>query len=350
MPGSHHNHSGQKKALVIRLGAWGDMVMASPLFRLLKQDGFYTVANVNPRGAKVLENNPYVDEVMLHPDDCVPNEKLGEHWAKISEGFDRVINLSGSIESGLLKTRDDREYQWTTDRRHETCNVNYYDRTLEVGRFQERGLNGELYFSSEEEKWGGMVRDQHREKFVVLWSLSGSSVHKFYPWAEYVGPKFLEAHSDAVIFTVGEAGCSLIQFNHPRNKKRVGQWDIRRSFVMAKYADLVIGPETGVLNAAGCFETPKVVMLSHSSHENLSKYWKNCIPVEADKTHAPCHPCHKMIYNTNDCITNKVTGLPVCTAHLKPEIVLNAMESVYQKWKERRNGILGGKRQSAVLC
>lgn len=339
-----------KKALVIRLGAFGDLIMASPLFRLLKEDGYCTVANVNPRGASVLENNPYVDEIMLHVDDSIPNEQLGEHWKKISEGFDRVINLSESIEKGLLKSRADEEYFWPKDFRHATCNVNYYDRTLSLGGYPERkGLNGEIYFSQEEESWGQKIRDQHEGKFVVLWSLSGSSIHKFYPYGEYAGPKFLERHPDAVIFTVGEPACKLLEWSHPRSKKRVGVWSIRKTFAMTKFADLVIGPETGVLNAAGCFETPKVVLLSHSSHENLSKYWANCTPVEAPLSHAPCHPCHKMIYSVKDCPVNKAIGVPVCMANLDPEIVLNAMESSYQSWKEKQNGLLGRKRTQTIF-
>lgn len=339
-----------KKALVTRLGAYGDLVMASPLFRLLKEDGFYTVANVNPRGAKVLENNPYVDEVMLHVDDSVPNEELDKHWREISNGFDRFINLSGSIEKGLLKTRDDEEYHWPKWKRHEVCNFNYYDRTMALGGYPEKtGLNGEIYFSKEEEEWGKSIREQNNGRFIVLWSLSGSSVHKAYPYNVYVGPKFLDDHENAVVFTVGEPACRLLEWNHSRIRKRVGTWDIRKSLVMSKYADLVIGPETGVLNAAGCFETTKIVMLSHSSHENLSKYWKNCTPISAKPHMAPCHPCHKMIYRLDDCITNKAIGAPVCTAHLEPEIVLEAMDKAYKTWEEKNNGILGGQRQSAVL-
>ena len=313
--------------------------MASTLFRLLKEEEYYTIANVNPRGAAVLENNPHVDEIMLHVDDSVPNEKLDEHWKGLAAGVDRFINLSGSIEKGLLKTKDTPEYSMPKGFRHELCNVNYYDRTLALGGYPHlKGLNGELYFSIEESKWARMIKDQHRNKFMILWSLSGSSVHKFYPYADLVAKKFLEAHPDAVIFDVGEPACKLLEWDHPRTKKRVGVWSIRKSFVMTKYADLVIGPETGVLNAAGCFETPKIVFLSHSSAENLCKYWKNCIPVEADEQHARCHPCHKMIYSTKDCLNNPVTQTPVCMAHLDPEIVLAAMEKVYLKWKESKHG------------
>lgn len=339
-----------KKALLIRLGAYGDCVMASPLFRLLKADGYHTTANVNPRGRTVFENNPYIDEFMVHVDDSVPGEKLEEHWKEISEGFDRVINLSGSIEDGLLKTPQSEEAKWPKWKRHAVCDVNYYDRTLEVGGYPHlKGLNGELYFSKEEEEWARMIRAQHKNRFLVLWSLSGSSIHKFYPYAEFVGPKFLDEHPSAVIFTVGEPACKLLEWTHSRNKKRVGTWSIRKSFIMAKYADLVVGPETGVLNAAGCFETPKIVLLSHSSHENLSKYWKNCVPVEADPRHAPCHPCHKMIYHSSDCVINKSIGVPVCMAHLEPRILLDAMETTYKQWEEKKNGLLGRQGFTPVL-
>jgi len=315
--------------------------MTSPLFRLYKEAGWHTTANVNPRGKAVLEHNPHVDDILLHEDDSVPNEKLDEHWANLAKGYDRVVNLSGSIEKGLLKTKADEEYIWPKLKRHLACDVNYYDRTLEIGGFVGmKGLNGELFFSPEEERWGRMIREQHARRFLVLWSLSGSSVHKSYPYAELVAKAFLDQHSDAVFFTVGEQLCRLLEFDHPHAKRRSGVWGIRKSFIMTKYSDLVVGPETGVLNAAGCFETPKIVMLSHSSHENLSKHWKNCYPVEAEEREAPCHPCHKLIYSLDECPVNKAVKSPVCMAHLRPEKILNAMEKVYAQWKEARRGSL----------
>ena len=47
--------------------------------------------------------------------------------------------------------------------------------------------------------------------------------------------------------------------------------------------DVVIGPETGVLNAASYIGLPhKIVMLSHSSKENLSKHWNNTTTLEPE--------------------------------------------------------------------
>jgi hypothetical protein len=50
---------------------------------------------------------------------------------------------------------------------------------------------------------------------------------------------------------------------------------VRETLALAQQMDLVIGPETGVLNAV-CYEAmPKVAMLSHSSWENLTRHWVN---------------------------------------------------------------------------
>jgi len=357
-----------KKVMVTRLGAFGDAVMVSMLFRLLKKQGYYTVANVSTRSEIVLRNNPYVDEWLIHKDNSVPVETLHEHWKKITEGFDKHINLTGSIEEGLLISPHNKEiYEANHMIRHLKCDRNYYDKTLEIAGFEERGLNGELYFSQEEENWGKKIREQHKNRFIILWSLAGSSPHKAYPYAEIVANQFLSKHKDVVIYTVGDSICVLLEFldqekvdrltendknaqfernwlvkncSHERVKHRSGLWNIRRSLVMTKYADCVIGTETGVLNAAGCFETPKVILLSHSSHKNLSKHWKNCYPIEAKNSECPCHPCHKMIYKGDVCMKNSVLDYPMCMAHIPPERVLEALEDIYTKKGEKTNGLL----------
>ena len=63
----------------------------------------------------------------------------------------------------------------------------------------------------------------------------------------------------------------MLEWEGTNMKHYSGTWGIRKSLLWTKYADLVIGTETGILNGAGCFDTPKIVMLSHSTEENLSK-------------------------------------------------------------------------------
>ena len=307
--------------------------MASAIFPLLKQDGYHITLNLHKRSLPVVMHNPYIDKIIIH-DEKIPNEKLTEYWEELGKGYDKVINLSESIEGSLLKTEWKESYNWLKEKRHEVCNVNYYDRTLEIAGYGHiKGLSGELYFTKDEIKWAKKQIDKYRGKFIFMWSLSGSSLHKTYPYTEQIACSFLDKHPDAICFTVGDQLCQLLEWQHPRTKCKSGIWTIRQSMLMTKFVDLVIGSETGLLNAAGCWDTSKIVMLSHSSHENLSKYWKNVFPLHAD---VDCYPCHQMKYSLYDCELDKETEAPICMAKLSPYLILGCMEEIYKKWRYRQ--------------
>ena len=91
-------------------------------------------------------------------------------------------------------------------------------------------------------------------------------------------PDFMKSQQNVSIITVGDHLCQLLEVGW-ENEKRVvtksGKWSVRETLAFLDVCDLVIGPETGVLNAASTLECHKTVLLSHSSHENLSKHWKN---------------------------------------------------------------------------
>ena len=104
---------------------------------------------------------------------------------------------------------------------------------------------------------------------------------------------------------------------------------------MTEYADLVVGPETGVLNAAAGIDVPKVVFLSHSTEENLTKHWEN--------THSlyslvKCYPCHVLHLTPHSCPVDPVLKTPVCMVNLPAKMVYNAIKKEYLKWKDCSTG------------
>ena len=324
-----------KKALVIRYGAFGDAIMVSSILPFLKRDGYHINMNCTDRVRQVLINNPYIDEWMIYKDDSVPNDKLDEHWAEVSRGFDKVINLTGSIEDSLLIPEFKPDKFWADkDEVHGKCNVNYYDRTMELAGYPVKGMKGELYFSRYERMCANQLRKKFKNKFLILWSLSGSAFHKVYPFTEEVACRFLDAHPDAYMITVGDVFCRILEFPHPQIRHRSDGWCIRRSMAVTQVADLVVGTETGIINAAGCFNTPKIVLLSHSSKENLTKYFDNCISLYAKD--CECYPCHRLIYSRHVCMTDPVYGATECMAKISPEMVLDSMETFYERWKEKK--------------
>jgi ADP-heptose:LPS heptosyltransferase len=323
-----------KTACVVRYGAFGDAIMVTPLLRVLKEEGYHVTVNCSWQVIEVLKHNPFVDKIIEHKKDSIPANQLDEYWDEMSKDYDKFINLSESIEGALLKVEGRKEFNWDGAKRHAECNVNYYDQTLKLGGYENiTGKNGELYFSKLEEKIGRDYRKKYKKKFLILWSLSGSSYHKTYPFAEYVARGFLKNHPDAMIMTVGDNLCTLLEWSDEQTKSYSGKWPIRKSMIMTKYADLVVGSETGILNASGCFDTPKIVMLSHSSHENLSKYWKNTHPVNAE---VECYPCHQLHYSLESCKVDRQIKSPVCMAKLSPSKVLVEMDKIYNNWKENR--------------
>ena len=317
------------KILITRLGAIGDMIMVTPLLRLLKQAGNHVTLNCKKYSKAVLKCNPYIDEFIVH-DDSIPIEKLDAHLDELARGYDRHINLTGSIENALLVTSHQEESKWSHAKRHRELNRNYYDEMLVLGGRDEKGLNGELYFSPVEKMRAREEMKKYKGKFVILWSLSGSSHHKSWPMAEQAARSFLDAYEDVVIITVGDDLCRLLEWEHPRTIQRSGKWILRKSLIMTKYADLVIGTETGILNAAGCFSTPKVILLSHSSKENLSKHWRNCTSIEPD---VECYPCHKLHFSLGTCVLDKGTKTPICMTSVAPATVLNGIQDYYDEWR-----------------
>jgi ADP-heptose:LPS heptosyltransferase len=336
-----------KEALVIRYGALGDILWVTPVLRKLKEDGYHVVMNCPEYPAQVLLENPNIDEFIIHKTSTdIPYVELTNYWQILAEGFEKVVNLTQSIEGLLVKCEGSDEYNWSHEKRHAECNVNYQDRTMELAGYPDcKGELPELFFSEIEEHLVRNRVNEHRDTFTILWAMSGSAFHKTYPWAEYVATEFLINHPDAQVITVGDETCKILEWQNSKTVNKCGVWTVRQSFVMSKYADLVIGPDTGLLNAASCFNTPKIIFMSAGSHENLTKYWKNVTPLYAED--CECYPCHRLIYS-NNCPKGTLTGVaPKCMEHLKPEIVIEAIEKYYQAWKTRRTMQLNAKRVCA---
>jgi ADP-heptose:LPS heptosyltransferase len=293
-----------KNACIARYGALGDMVLLTPLIRQLAADGYEVTMNITPYAAPLLENNPHVSNIILQERDAIPNQDLGPYWEEWKSDYDRYINLSESIEGRLLKVENRREFYTSKSWRNHTCgSQNYQDWTMELGGYPDRKAEqGELFFTRDEILDARKMREELKGKFVVLWGLNGSSHHKIYPLLEPVAYDWLAKHPDAVILLVGGPEAARYQFEHPQVIPTAGKWSLRKTFsTIAGVADLVVGPESMVVNVASCYDVRKIVFLSHSSSDNLTKYWSNCVAMEPSQDVAPCYPCHQLHYSLESC-------------------------------------------------
>ena len=328
----------EKTVCVVRYGGMGDMIQVSSLFPLFKKQGYRVCVNVSERGKEILESDPNVDELIVQKTDQVPNDCLTEYWEQLKPCFDKFVQLSESIEKSLLLSAERIEmlrghktlvegspdYDLPREEIHAKCNVNYMERTHDLAGLEHK-FYPRFYPTLQEKKWAKDTRKKIKSRNVILWTLSGSSVHKVYPWTDAVISRILLNRPDVSFVTVGDALCEILEVGWEKENRVItksGKWSIRNTLAFLDHCDIVVGPETGVLNAASTLKCHKTVMLSHSSHENLSKHWKNTTALEPDYYEDFCFPCHKMHYGFSTCKRDKETGGAACASNIKSNDVV----------------------------
>jgi len=323
---------------VVRYGGFGDAIQVSSVFPLLKKRGKRVSVGVTEYSYDILRNDPNIDELLFQKTDQVPNQELGPYWEKLEGLFDEVINLSGVVEDKLLCLPRNKDlYFAPTEVRHKKLNRNYHEALHDVAGL-EYEFESHFFPTSSEKKW--VKRERKRMKlnsdhFVIVIGLSGTSVHKAYPHMDAVIAQLLLKHPEVRIVMTGDGLCQLLELGweeEPRIFLRSGVWSIRKAITFAQSADLVLGPETGLLNAVGMEDMAKVCMLSHSSDENLTKHWRNVTAITPKGL--DCYPCHKMHYGFKHCNRDETTGAAMCAAQIDPSDVVKAIEAYRHEFRK----------------
>lgn len=334
-----------KRACIARYGAIGDMVMLSPLIRRLAEDGYEVTLNVTPYCAEIARGNPHVSNVVIQEREVIPNADLGDYWSFWQDEYDRYINLSESIEGKLLKVEGRRDFYTSKAWREETCGtVNYVDQTMRLGGYPEvKGARMEQYFTREEQRQALHSRRRAGlDQFFVVWGLKGSSHHKQYPLLEPTLRNWLSRHPDATVVTVGGPVDQQYEFDHPQVVRTAGRISLRAAFALTQVADLVVGPESALINTAACFDVPKIVLLSHSTEHNLCAYWTNYTALKPEGV--SCYPCAQLHYNLESCPLVQIEDVqnkrawkgPACAGNgVSPERLMAALDQRYDAWKAK---------------
>jgi ADP-heptose:LPS heptosyltransferase/predicted SAM-dependent methyltransferase len=355
-----------KTACVVRYGGFGDMIQAANLFPALKREGFHVTVMTTPKGQDILAHDPHIDEWFIQDADQVPNHELADFWRVQATKFDRFINLSESIEGTLLALPGRANHSWPVNLRRRELNRNYLEWTAQIAevpysseaRFYasiEEAAQARRYLAHVEARMAKLPKPAKpnaaqrimgtkpasfetgpRPVFHVMWALAGSSVHKFTPWQDHIIAKMLLTLPDVAITLTGDAACQILEAGweeEPRVFRQSGEMSIRQTLALAQASHLVIGPETGVLNAVAFEDNWKVVFLSHSSRENLTKHWTNTVTLEPDAKVAPCWPCHRLHYGRDYCPEDKETGAAMCQVSITPERAWEGIKQAYAAWK-----------------
>lgn len=332
------NPRGAKRALVCRFGAVGDQIVAASVLPGLKAKGYHVTYLTTPEAQQVVLHDPHIDEWLIQAKDFVPNEQLGPYWDTIKRRYDLFINLSESVEGALLQLPGRLQHAYPDAVRQKLFGgVNYLERTADIAGVPHNPAAAKFHATADEMKWAREIKRGFGKR-VVVWALHGSSPHKVYPFIQIVTKWLLDQTDVHIVFLADKAKvghelqaamCEILERNgadvsrvHPMG---CGKWTIREALTFCKVADCVIGPETGPLNAVAMEAMPKVIYLSHSSHENLTRDWRNTITLLPDRKAVPCYPCHRLHYDWEHCHQDTETRAALCASSIKPEAVFEAV-------------------------
>lgn len=277
----------------------GDILHASHLPKLIKQH--YGVTHItfetNYQGYQILQNNPFIDELVYVPADKLTDNRLRKNWDYCEETYDISFNLIYTIELAVCcNETDSKYYRDSTYRRTNFGRMSYYDVMTKACNLPDEyiGTRGQLYYSEADHAMAQEEVRRTKEKYqashLILINLSGTSLHKKFMQAEAVARKILIKYPQAIIFLTGDELCKEQEFTGDRIISWVGKRNMRSVALMTKYMDLTISAETGLPLIAHSWDAPCLQLLTAASPENhcigaKNAYWLQA-PVE-------CSPCHK---------------------------------------------------------
>ena len=324
-----------KTVCVVRYGAYGDLMQASSVWAELKAQGYHVTVMSSLPGADVIRNDPNIDNLMLFDKDQVPNANLGDFWAWHKPKYSKWVNLSESVEGTLLAMPNRTIHQYPAQVRHGLLNRNYVEMQHAIAEIPYK-LRCKFYATDDEKKWATAERKKIGGTQVVVWSLAGSSVHKTWAGLDATLASLMLDYPTCRVVLTGGPECAILEAgweHEPRILKRSGVWTMRQTLAFLAVADLVIGPETGVLNAASCMSVRKIVFLSHSTAENLTRDWLNCTALASSNTTCPgrgansAPACHQLHYGWDHCKRDEETGTAQCQKDISGETVWSAVKA-----------------------
>ena len=280
---------------VMKLGAHGDALWASSVLPHLKEQGYHVILYTQDTGAEVLKHDPHIDRLIKF-ESRVPMGELGSLFLWLESKYKNSRILVECVEGTLLPAPNKVQYHFPKEVRHTLNNHNYLDFHHWIAKVPLFPKYQKFYPSNEEKAWANEMRSR-MEANVVCFVPNGSSCTKFWPYAGEFVKRLLDAREDATVVTLGdERGCTFE--DHPRLARIGTTWNIRQAMTFCQLANVVVGQETGLLNCVG-FEKDvhKVVLLTHSTIENLTRDWTNTVTLRGQ---AECAACHRLFNQGGD--------------------------------------------------
>ncbi len=318
-----------KTCFISRFGGYGDLLHASHLPKLIKEH--YQVDKLdfetNYQGYQILQNNPYIDNLIYVPADKLTDNRLRKNWDYCEEKYDLAFNLIYTIELAVCCNENDSRYYRNSEyRRNNFGNMSYYDVMTKACNLPDKylGTRGGLFYDQADhlaaQEEVAKTKAKYGMEKLVLINLSGTSLHKKFVQAESVAKKIIDKYPKIMIFLTGDEHCKDQVFEYERVKSWVAKRNFRSVALMTKYMDLTISVETGLPLIAHSWDAPCLQLLTAASYANHIQGAKNAYWIQSP---AACSPCHKNPHEYWGCPTKE--NMPGCV-FFDEEMIMKKVE------------------------
>ena len=274
-----------QKALVIRYGAYGDLLVALPLIEELKRRCEHVQLETGERGRDLLQYHTAINTLSLFEphshgrENAVAAANIRIGGLCHGNQWDLSVNLAGTLEGECIAEETQEEFYWPREKRQ----AHFGDKVFVERPFIRAGLpipsemrSGTYYFDTQTLLWMRGWREQHDGTFNVVIVVAGSTCQKVPQGLKEVAKRITDEYPDARIFLVGSTPSGWmptpidpkdLQFDFGKGNvcKLVGKTPYRQALAMVKMADYVIGPVSSLLHGAGLFGTPKSMICTRPS-------------------------------------------------------------------------------------
>lgn len=305
----------EKSVGIVRVGGHGDALWASSVCANYKAQGYHVTCYVGPTGGAVLKHDPNIDDLVVFSDTVIPHNESVAFWCHQAKGHAKFFNLIGSVENRLLPHETSYEFFLPQTVRHRIMNQNYLEMVHAYSDLPPENFKQRYYPSAAEAEWARKIRAQLPGPVVVI-NPAGSGPVKYWPHTQ----RLMELLAERKIYSValGDIRDESVVGVEPYGIFAGMEWPVRHALAYALQADAVVATESLIANAVAFEPMLKVITLSHSSVENLTKHWINT--ASAEPKAVPCYPCHRVHPPSYAfCARDTTTRAAACQAVARPE-------------------------------
>jgi ADP-heptose:LPS heptosyltransferase len=299
-----------KKILIIRFSSIGDIVLTTPVIRVVKKQ--FSDAEVHYVTKDVFKSllihNPYIDKVHTFKED------ISELYEQLkAESFDVVIDLHKNLRSLRLKQKlKTKSYAFDKLNLQKFLAVNfkqinklpnkhivdrYFDAVAPLGfKSDGKGLD---YFIDKNDAVdiSGLLMDQLQKTFIAL-VVGGSYFTKKIPLNKLA--EICKNSKLPIIILGGKEDKSIgdeLQKQFPQLINTCGLYTINQSASIIEQAEWVVSSDTGLMHIASAYNKKIISLWGNTIPEfGMSPYLPNSENKILEVKNLSCRPCSKLGY------------------------------------------------------